>query len=132
MASALAPFVNASAVFTVPTSGTTTDARTGNVIPNTTTLTVSLYLRQGATDPTSDFPGVDTDVEQFEGYAISPQALDARIKPGTPGVLTFAGQPAARCEVLNARYPLGSTGFIGATVQAVLGDRIRLQRFVNG
>lgn len=132
MASALAPFANASAVFTVATTGTTTDARTGNVVPNTATLTVSLYLRQGATDPTSDFPGVDTDVEQFEGYAVSPQALDARIKPGTTGTLTFAGQAPARCEVVNTRYPFGSTGFIGATVQGVLGDRIRLQRFVNG
>lgn len=132
MASALAPFSNASAVFTVPTSGTTTDARTGNVLPNSTTVSVALYLRQGSTDPTSGFPGVDTDVEVFEGYVVNPTALDARIQPGTTGTLTFAGQPAARCEVLNARYPFGSTGIIGGTIQQVLGDRIRLQRFVNG
>lgn len=132
MPSALEPFSNASAVFTVAATGTTTDARTGNVVPNTTTVSVALYLRQGSTDPNSGFPGVDTDVELFEGYAVNPQALDARIRPGTTGTLTFAGEAPARCEVLNARYPLGSTGFIGATVQGVLGDRIRLQRFVNG
>lgn len=132
MASPLAQFANASAVFTVPTTGTTIDARTGNVIPNTTTITVSLYLRQGATDPSAGFPGVDTDTEQFDGYAVNPQVLDPRIIPGTPGTLIFAGQPVARCEVLNARFPFGATGFIGATLQGALGDKIRLQRFVNG
>lgn len=132
MASALASFANASAVFTVPTTGTTTDARTGNVIPNTTTVTVSLYLRQGSRDTSSDFPGADTDVDSFEGYAVSPQALDSRIIPGTTGTLTFAGQAAARCEVLNARYPYGATGTIGATTQSAIGDRISIRRYVNG
>lgn len=132
MASALLAFANASAVFTVPTTGTTTDARTGNVVPNTTTLTVSLYLRQGPRDTSSDFPGADTDVDTFEGYAVNPQALDARIIPGTTGTLTFAGQPAARCEVLNARFPFGATGTIGATIQAAIGDKISLRRYING
>lgn len=130
MASALTSLANASAVFTVPTVGTTTDATTGNVVPNTETITVSLYLRQSTTNA-SNLPGVDTDVEVFEGYAISPQALDARIKVGISGTLNFASQGALPCEILNARFPYGTTGTIGSTLQSVLGDKIRIARYVQ-
>ena len=129
MTSALAALANATAVFTVPTVGTTTDSVTGNVRPNTETVTVTLYLRQGSTNA-SDLPGIDSDVEVFEGYAVSPQALDARIKPGIRGTLNFATQGAVNCEVINSRFPYGSTGTIGSTIQQVLGDRIRLARYV--
>jgi hypothetical protein len=131
MTSALAALANATAIFTVPTVGTVTDATTGNVVPATETVTVSLYLRQGSTR-TSDFPGVDTEVETYEGYAVSPQALDARIKPGVVGTLNFAGQGAVDCEVINSRYPYGTTGLLGSTVQQVIGDKIRLARYVQG
>jgi hypothetical protein len=125
MASALAALANASAVFTLPTVGTFTDPYTGNVVPATETVTVSLYLRQGSTNG-SGLPGVDADVEIYEGYAISPQALDARIQPGITG--TVNGMP---CEVINSRFPYGSTGLLGSTIQQVLGDRIRLARYVQ-
>lgn len=131
MTSALAALANATAIFTVPTVGTVTDAVTGNVVPATETVTVSLYLRQGSTRA-SDFPGVDTEVETYEGYAVSPQALDARIKPGVVGTLNFAGQGSIDCEVINSRYPYGTTGLIGSTVQQVIGDKIRLARYVQG
>jgi hypothetical protein len=131
MTSALAALANATAAFTVPTVGTYTDPTTGNIVPATETVTVSLYLRQGNTND-SGFPGVDTEVETFEGYAINPQALDARIKPGITGTLNFAGQGAMRCEVINTRYPYGTTGLLGATVQQVLGDKIRLAMYVQG
>ena len=131
MTSALAALANATAIFTVPTVGTVTDPATGNVVPATETVTVNLYLRQGTTRP-SEFPGVDTEVETYEGYAVNPQALDARIKPGVKGTLNFAGQGAIDCEVINGRYPYGSTGLIGSTVQQVIGDKIRLARYVQG
>ena len=131
MTSALAALANATAAFTVPTVGTFTDPTTGNIVPATETLTVSLYLRQGNTNG-SGLPGVDADVETFEGYAISPQALDARIKPGITGTLSFAGQGSVSCEVLNSRFPYGSTGLLGSTLQQVLGDKIRLARYVQG
>lgn len=132
MASPLSALTNASAVFTVPASGTTTDARTGNILPNTTTITVTLYLRQNPIPSSADLPGIDVDTEDFEGYAVNPMALDSRIEPGTIGTLTFSGQPAARCEVVAARYPYGTTGIIGATLQSARGDTIRLQRFNLG
>lgn len=132
MTSPLVAAANAVAVFTVATSGTTVDARTGNVVPNTTTVTVSLYLRQGPIDSGADFPGVDTDTDTFEGYAVAPQILDPRIRPGTTGTLNYSGQGAVRCEVLNARYPYGTTGLIGSNIQAAVGDKISLRRFVNG
>ena len=131
MTSALAALANATAIFTVPTVGTVTDPATGNVVPATETVTVNLYLRQGTTRP-SEFPGVDTEVETYEGYAVNPQALDARIKPGVVGTLNFAGQGAIDCEVINGRYPYGSTGLIGSTVHQVIGDKIRLARYVQG
>lgn len=130
MTSALAGLANATAVFTLPTVGTYTDPTTGNITPATETLTVTLYLRQGGTNG-SDLPGVDADVEVFDGYAVSPQALDARIKPGITGTLNFASQGAVPCEVLNSRFPYGSTGTIGATLQQVLGDKIRIARYVQ-
>lgn len=130
MTSALAGLANASAVFTLPTVGTTVDAATGNVMPVTESVTVSLYLRQSNLT-TTDLPGVDADVEVFEGYAVSPQALDARVKPGIRGTLNFASQGAVTCEVINSRFPYGSTGTIGSIVQSVLGDKIRIVRYIQ-
>lgn len=130
MTSALASIANATAVFTLPTVGTLTDPNTGNITPATEALAVTLYLRQGSTNG-SDLPGVDADVEVFDGYAVSPQALDARIKPGITGTLNFAGQGAVPCEVLNSRFPYGSNGLIGSTLQQVLGDKIRIARYVQ-
>ena len=130
MTSALAGLANATAVFQLATVGTTTDATTGNVVPNTENVTVSLYLRQGSTNSTN-LPGVDADVEIYEGYAVSPQALDARIKPGVIGTLNFASQGAVECEVINTRFPYGSTGTIGSTLQQVLGDKIRIARYLQ-
>lgn len=125
MASALTALANASATFNLPTAGTTTDAL-GNVIPNTEAVTVSLYLRKAS--QVNDFPGVDVEVESYEGYAVSPQALDARIQPGVRGTLTFTGDTAASCEVVSTRFPYGTTGLIGSTIQQVLGDKIALRR----
>jgi hypothetical protein len=130
MTSALAGLANATATFNVATVGTTTDPDTGNVLPNTEAVTVSLYLRQGGVS-TTDLPGVDADTQVFDGYAVSPQALDARIKPGTVGTLNFAGQGAMPCEVLQARFPYGSTGTIGSTLQQVLGDKLRIARYLQ-
>ena len=131
MTSALTALANATAVFTLPTVGTITDATTGNVVPATESVTVTLYLRQGSTNG-SNLPGVDADVEVFEGYAVSPQALDVRIKPGITGTINFASQGSVPCEVINTRFPYGSTGLVGSTIQQVLGDRIRLARYVQG
>lgn len=131
MPSALSALANATATFTLATIGTTTDPDTGNVLPTTEAVTVTLYLRQGSRNG-SGFPGVDTDTITFEGYAISPQALDARIRPGVVGTVAFAGQPAIRCEVLQERYPYGSTGLLGSTLQGILGDRIRLATYADG
>jgi hypothetical protein len=130
MTSALAALANATAVFSLPTVGTYTDPVTGNVVPASETVTVNLYLRQG-TNRSSDLPGVDAEVEVFEGYAINPQALDARIKPGVTGTLNFAGQASVPFEVLQGRYPYGSTGLLGSTIQSVLGDKIRLARYTQ-
>lgn len=131
MTSALQALANATATFTLATVGTTSDPLTGNVIPVTEQVTVSLYLRQGNRNG-SGFPGVDTDSVTFEGYAVSPQALDARIRPGVTGTLSFSGQDDIRFEVLQERFPYGTTGLLGSTLQNILGDRIRLSTFTDG
>lgn len=125
MASALTALINATATFALPTAGTTTDAY-GNVVPLTENVTVSLFLRQSPTTEQT-FPGVDVSQDIFDGYAVNPQALDARIKPGVQGTVTFSSGTATTCEVLASRYPHGTAGLIGSTVQAVLGDKIRLR-----
>lgn len=129
MTSALTALANATAVFNLPTSGITTDAY-GNVIPQSESESVTLYLRQASPQP-EQLPGVDGLVETYEGYAVNPQALDPRIKPGTTGTLSFSGDTPNRCEVIASAFPYGTTGLIGATVQQVLGDKIRIQRFLQ-
>lgn len=131
MTSALTAIANASVTLELPTIGTTLDELTGNVLPVMESITVGLYLREGGRSG-SGFPGVDTDSITLEGYAVNPQALDARVRPGVHGMLTFAGKPACRCEVLQERFPYGTTGLLGGTLQAVLGDRIRLRTFIDG
>lgn len=128
MASALSALANATATLTLPTTGTVTDPVTGNIRAATETVTISLYLRQGAMSPT-DLPGINIEGEAFDGYAINPSALDARVQTGTTGTLAFAGQAAMACEVVECRTPFGSSGLIGSNLQAVLGDHIRLIRY---
>lgn len=130
MTSALAALANATAVFTLPTVGVTTDPNTGNVLPAEETATVTLYLRQGAPQA-SNLQGVDADTIVMEGYAVEPQALDARIRPGTRGTVTMSGRQMT-CEVLQERFPYGNTGLLGSTLQTILGDRIRLAAYLHG
>ena len=126
--SALKALANATATFTVPTAGTTTDAATGNIIPNTATVTVTFYLRQGGTSA-QNLQGVQVEGDAFDGYAIVPQVLDSRIKSGVIGTLSFSGDTAAPCIINRARFPYGSSGLLGTTLQTTLGDRISLIRY---
>lgn len=127
MASALSSLANATLVLTVPTSGTTTDPDTGNVLPVTTTQTYSLFLRSGAPALT-ELPGINSENTIYEGYCVSPQALDSAVLEGTFGTLNFAGRGAFECRVLQTRYDYGSTGLLGEALQGALGDKIRLEQ----
>jgi len=131
MTSALAGLANATATFQLPTTGTTTEAATGNVVPNTEAVTVTMFLRSSNTRG-ADFPGVDVGSQTMEGYAVAPQALDSRIIAGITGVLTFGSDAPACCVVIDARFPFGNTGTLGGTLQRVLGDKIRVTRFTQG
>jgi len=85
-----------------------------------------------ATFDVVDIGTVEDPATTYDGYAVNPQALDARIQAGVRGLLVFSGKPPARCEVLQERYPYGSTGLIGGIMQSVIGDRIRLAVYVDG
>ena len=126
VASALASLVNSTVVFTVPAAGVAIDPATGNVLPNTEKLAYTLFLRKVFTEQTTSYPGVDTRSAVYEGYCIEPNALDSRVKGGTPATIAFAGDPEVTCEVEDARFGYGSTGLIGSVLQDVLGTKIRL------
>jgi len=124
MASALAALENAVVTFTVPASGTSVDPGTGNVVANTETVQVEAFLR-GESVAETTFPGVNVITVLYEGYVTS-GALDSRVKVGTSGMIEFAGQPSADCEVLEVRLPYGESGLIGGILKDVLGVKIRL------
>jgi hypothetical protein len=124
MASALVALENATLVFTVPASGTTTDADTGNVLASTETVTVSAFLK-GESVAETTFPGVNVITVLYEGYVTSGE-LDSRVKVGTAGTVAFAGQDATECEVLEVRLPYGKSGLLGSILSDALGVKVRL------
>lgn len=124
MASALAALENAVITFTVPASGTSVDAGTGNVVANTETVQVDAFLK-GESVAETTFPGVNVITVLYEGYVTS-GALDSRVKVGTSGTIEFAGQAATDCEVLEVRLPYGESGLIGGILKDVLGVKLRL------
>jgi len=128
MSSALVGIANATAVFTVPTVGVITDAATGNVLPVTETVTVTLYLKRSTFTP-NDLPGVDVDGDILAGYAVNPSAVDARVKRGIRGTLIWAGEASQPCVVSEIGSSFGATGLIGGTLRSVLGDELRLIRY---
>lgn len=129
MASALVALKNATVVFTVPGTGTTVDPETGNVTANTVTLSYELFLRKSGGNSERNQPGVDVITTSYEGYCISPQALDSRIRQGTTARLTFSSDPEEDCTVDDLRFSYGTTGLLGNTLQQVLGDKVRLVRY---
>ena len=131
MPSALAALQNATATFTLPAAGTTTDSY-GNVVPNTTTLAVGLYLKQGTIQERDlEGSGVNVGVDALEGTAVNPQILDSRIKPGVRGTVVFSTDASQPFMVAQCRFPYGTTGLLGSTLQSVLGDKIRLIRYAQ-
>jgi hypothetical protein len=128
MSSALVGIANATAVFTVPTVGTVTDPATGNVTPATETVTVALYLKRSTFTP-NDLPGVDVDGDVLAGYAVNPAAVDARVKRGIRGTLTWGGEASQPCVVSEIGGSFGNTGLIGSTLRSVLGDELRVIRY---
>jgi len=125
MASALVALANATATFKVATTGIYTDPATGNVLPATKDVTVSMFLKADSTSQRI-FPGVDVEDVVYEGYAVSPTAFDADIAVGTAGTLNFAGEGAVQCEVTALRYRYGKTGLLGEVLNTTLGESVRL------
>jgi len=125
MASALSALANASVTFQVATTGVFTDPATGNVLPATEDVTVSLFLK-GESTGSRIFPGVDVLDTVYEGYAVSPTAFDSAVVVGTTGTLSFAGEPDTTCEVLELRFNYGKTGLLGQILNTTLGEKIRL------
>jgi hypothetical protein len=124
VASAFSALQNATVTFTLPATGVVTDAGTGNVRPNTTTVTLSAWLKAENVAETT-YPGVNIITTLYEGYVTS-GALDSRVQVGTLGTVAFAGQSAVSCEVLEARLPYGETGVLGAVLTTALGTKLRL------
>lgn len=131
MASALRSLANATATFHVATTGVVTDAETGNVMPLTEEVSVELFVKAERSSFT-DYPGVDVVETVYEGYAVEPTALDARIVVGTKAALTFGEEAPVDCEVQQLRMPYGTTGVLGATLAQVLGQKVMLVAKAQG
>lgn len=125
VASALSTLKNAVVAFEVPTDAVMEDPETGNIVPVNETITVDLFLRRGLVND-REMPGIDIEGDQFSGYCVSPTTLDNRVRPGTTGMLDFAGEPRKEITVQDARFMYGSTGLLGKTLMDVLGHQIRL------
>jgi len=125
MASALSALANASVTFQVATTGVFTDPATGNVLPATEDVTVSLFLK-ATTVSENIYPGVDQVSTVYEGYAVNPTAFDPGVTVRSTGTLTFAGEVPVPCAVLSLRTPYGKTGLIGNVLNQTLGESIRL------
>ncbi len=125
MASALASLENATLTLAVPTSGTVTDAETGNVTAATVNVTVGAFLK-GAEGDVERYPGVDVADVELSGYAVKPQVLDARVVAGTLGTMAWDGG-TWDVEVLGVREKYGATGLIGATLRSAVGDAVRVR-----
>lgn len=123
MATALSALANATATFQVAAVGVVTDPTTGNVLPASESVTVSLFLKSDRISGTS-FPGVEIQETVFDGYVL--ESLDSRVVVGTTGTINFAGEGVLGCEVTGVRLPYGKTGLIGSTLNAALGERIQL------
>jgi hypothetical protein len=125
MTSALSALVNATATFVVAGTGVVTDPNTGNVVPVEDTVQVQLFLRADKLEY-SALPGVDVVETLYEGYAVSPTAIDPRVVVGTRGTLVFAGEGEEVCEVKALRMPYGNQGLIGDVMCRVLGEKVQL------
>jgi hypothetical protein len=126
MASPFADVVNATAAFTLPTTGTTTDAL-GNVVAATESISATLFLKGRAEVPTGT-PGTEGTLTVLTGYAVDPMVLDTRITQGVEGTLTWQGATHA-FEVLGHNVIYGYDGFIATTLSAERGDDISLLLF---
>lgn len=125
MSSPLTSFANATLTFSVNTTTlASADSATGNIVPVTESVEFTAFLK--ATSPQRvHLPGVDRWVQVWRGYAID--ELDSRLRVGARGTVTIEGEPAGECIIRELRGPYGAGG-IGATIKAVLGEAIAIER----
>jgi hypothetical protein len=123
--SALFALVNASVDFNVAGAGVTTDPDTGNVYPAWETATHKAFLKAVNVDPTT-YPGINVNALIYEGYVVDPQELDARVKVGSTGTLTFGTAQPVEFEVLRARIGYGDLGALGSRLSESLGTKVTL------
>jgi len=123
--SALLPLANATISFRVAGEGVLTDPETGNVYPSWAEVQHTAFLKAVNVDPTV-YPGVDANGLLYEGYVISPQALDPRVGIGSTGTLIFGTAQAVPFEVIRSRLGYGDQGVLGAQLSSILGTKITL------
>jgi hypothetical protein len=126
MASPFTDVVNTTATFTLPTTGTVTDAL-GNVVAATESVAAQLFMKGRVESPTGT-PGAEGTLTTLAGYAVEPMALDTRIRQGTEGTLTWQGATHI-FEVVGRNIIYGDDGFIADTLTTERGDDITLLLF---
>ena len=119
---------NAIVDFFVPNSEMEQDAKTGNYRTGIDEIRYDLYLRKAINDQRRNYPGVDRLASTYDGYAVYPSELDARIKSGTKGRLKFGeSENYHDCVVRDVRYQFSSFGTIGGALSSALGDSLLLE-----
>ena len=123
--SSLFALINATVKFRVAGAGVVTDPDTGNVSPTLELQTHKAFLKAVNVDPTT-YPGINVNALIYEGYVVDPQALDARVRVGSTGQLTFGSTEPVQFEVLRARIGYGYLGALGSRLSESLGTKVTM------
>lgn len=134
MASAAGFIANATITLDLPTAGTQEDVL-GNITPQTEQVTQIAYVYKGprssdgraaTANRFEPFPGVDVNENRFGAYATEPQKMDARIIEGVRGTCQWDGRTWT-AQILSVGGKYGRTGYIGETLQGIIGDKFVLE-----
>lgn len=123
MATALAPFANATITFRIPTATLETDPETGNVSPVMQEATLRALVK--ATVPSElGMMGTQLIEVNFRGRTTDP--VPEGVSEGARAVLLMDGEDYGwEVEVRGIRFPYGKGG-IGALVAPLAGDAIEM------
>lgn len=121
MASPFAPYANASLRWQVPTGGSTVDAATGNVIPETAEIVLTALLNQRGGNsrqlPDSRPQGVDETAVYLEGYAVEPMELPVSVVPLSRAIATWDNRHGSFVLLVTGRSPYGVDPITGTKLK---------------
>jgi len=125
MVSPLANFANGELTFQLPTSGTTTDQYTGNVVANVVSAAYRVFIAESGATVGQDLSGLDVRTSRFQGYVTDPTILDDKIVEGMLGTLSIDDGSTYDVTLIAARGAHGRKG-IGKKTEEAIGHAVIL------